>query len=549
MSWRRRVYPLLFAIFPIIGVTARNPGNDPVSDTIVLVLLMGAVVAIVYFALIRLIRAITKKSGASSEHSDDLAAFILFCAVAVFYLYPYVSAWIQDGIAYIQGNPRMGLAVAGIIVAALVLVIAGCWRWWRPLPGLDSVGRFLSLAGVIVVCSSSVQIVYTQVADARAIRSSSLIRELAAPIPMRDPRAAIERTADSGGKRDVYIILLDEYPSSAVLRERFGIDNTPFEDTLRAIGFRIPRSLRSNYAVTLMSVSSLLNFAQMQPIEPAAGRNSHDFTLAGYLLEHNRAERFLKTQGYRFVFFPSSWFTPTRHNAEADEEFDRGHHWDFGWALKRSEVFSSFADATMFSTALGYFPTGMEVYVSDISRTFAALNRLPVSDRPTFVFAHILAPHLPYIEDAECNPLPRGTTLQWGPSAVGRAELRAELICENRQVLRMVRAVIARSKTPPIIILQGDHGSQSLGIFASTSALPSVEQARERFSPFGAYYLPGGGAAALPDSISIVNVLRYVFNYYFNTDLQPLPNTMYYSHWLYPYRLTEVDSNFRVVRP
>ena len=547
MSRQRRVYPLLFAIFPIIGVTAKNPGNDPVSDTIVLALLMGVLVAIVYVALLWLIRASTSKSESSSEHSADVAAFILFCAVGVFYLYNYVTIWIEDGIAYVRGNPRLGSAVTAMTVAAVVLVLALARRWWRPRPGLDSVGRFLSLAGVIVVCSSSARIVYTHIVDARAIRNSSLIRELAGPIPMRDPHASVGSSSDRGDKRDVYILLLDEYPGADVLREQFGIDNTPFEDTLRAIGFRIPRSVRSNYAVTLMSVSSLLNFAQTQPIEDAAGRNSHDYTLGGYLLEHNRAERFLKTQGYRFVFFPSSWFTPTQHNAEADEEFDLAHRWDFGWVLKRSEVFSAFAATTVFAKVLHYFPTEMEVHVDDMSRTFAALNQMPTSRQPTFVFAHILAPHVPYIEDAECNPLPRGTKLQWGPSPAGRADFCAELTCLNRQIVRMARAVIARSKTPPIIILQGDHGSQALGIFTSTIALPSVEQARERFSPFGAYYLPDGGAAALPDSISIVNVLRYVFNYYFSTDLRPLPNTMYYSHWLYPYRLTEVDSSFRVV--
>ena len=548
MSWRRRAYPLLFAIFPIIGVSAKNAGDARMMDMMALVLLVATFVAIVYLALFWLIRSTATRSASSSERSADMAAFVLFCAVAVFYLYSYVAPWIQNGIAYVRANPRMGSAVTVMIVAPFVLVLASCRRWWHRRPGLDSVGRFLSLTGVLAVCSASAQIVYTHIADARAIRSSSLIRELDAPIPMRDPHMAVGRAADSHGKHDVYIILLDEYPSSAVLREQFGIDNTPFEDTLRAIGFRVPPSIRSNYSVTLMSVASLLNFAQTQPIEQAAGRNSHDFTLVGYLLEHNRAERFLKTQGYRFAYFPSSWFGPTQSNSDADYQFDLGHHWDINWILQTSSVFQEFSRSTMFSKLLRYFPTEMTVHTDDMSRTFAALSDIPPSRQPTFVFAHILAPHPPFIEDANCDPLPRDTQLQWGSLPAGRVALRGELACLNGEVLRMVRTVISRSKTPPIIILQGDHGSQSLGIFRSTSALPTVEQARERFRPFGAYYLPDGGGAAIPDSISMVNVLRYVFNYYFNTDLRPLPNTMYYSHWMYPYRLTEVDSNFRVVR-
>lgn len=148
-----------------------------------------------------------------------------------------------------------------------------------------------------------------------------------------------------------------------------------------------------------------------------------------------------------------------------------------------------------------------------------------------------------------CRPLPRGTRILLDPDSGASAPLAAELHCLNRQVLQTVRTIIARSRTQPIIILQGDHGTESLDQFANYPVLPNVEQNRERFRAFGAYYLPDGGAAMIPDSISIVNVLRYVFSYYFDADLPPLPNTMYFSYWSHPYDLTEVDSNFHVVRP
>ncbi|MEO7043295.1 MAG: hypothetical protein ABI035_13620 [Gemmatimonadaceae bacterium] len=547
MSWGRRVYPVFFAVFPIIGVTAKNAGSDRVLDTIVLALVVGAITASAYLALYFLLRASVRRTNVSSERVADVSAFILFCAVAYFYLYNYLSAPIQAPIAFLTGNPRMGFAtlIGAALVAAMLVVIYR--RWQRNLPDISAVGRFLSVLATIVVCWSGAQILYTHIADAGVIKRSTLVRELAQRVKIRSSTTpAGQPTPDT--KRDVYIVILDEYPSSAVLRERFGIDNVPFEDTLRAIGFRVPQSVRSNYANTLMSVSSFLNFAQVRALASNVDVNTHDFTVAAYLLEHNRTERFLKRQGYRFVFFPSSWYTSTQHNSDADEEFDLGHHWDLGRALQTSEVFNGFARSSMFSKLLRFFPTEMEVHTDDIARTFAGLTNMPPSRQPTFVFAHILLPHISFIEDAACRPLPRNTALQWGATPLGRRELEAELGCLNREVVRMVRAIIARAKTPPVIILQGDHGSQALNIFASTSGLPSVEQARERFRPFGAYYLPGGGAAALPDSISIVNVLRYTFSYYFNADLPPLPNTMYYSHWMYPYRLTQVDSNFRVVR-
>ena len=39
----------------------------------------------------------------------------------------------------------------------------------------------------------------------------------------------VASTANSGPRRDVYLIILDEYANSSVLRERFGFDNRQFE--------------------------------------------------------------------------------------------------------------------------------------------------------------------------------------------------------------------------------------------------------------------------------------------------------------------------------
>ena len=181
-------------------------------------------------------------------------------------------------------------------------------------------------------------------------------------------------------------------------------------------------------------------------------------------------------------------------------------------------------------------------------RTFDRLETMPPSPQPTFVFAHMLVPHVPYIMDANCHPWPRDSTLYKDTSAQGRAALAAELRCLNGRLLRVARAILARSSVPPIIIFQGDHGTQTLHPFDHIERPTTVAQNAERFQAFGAYYLPDGGAVAVPDSMSIVNVLRYVFSSYFGADLPPLPNTMYFSPWQRSYRLTEVDAHFRSVR-
>lgn len=545
MRWTRRLYPVLFAIFPVLGIAARNPGYYGVDETIAL-----SAVAIVVAAAVYAVAYGLSRLRLRHDHAADVAALATVAVVALVYAY----GSLDDAWQYVVNNPRMGTALVLAVVGVLAGAVLVAYRLGlhRRVPRLSDIGAFLSLVGALLVGGAIAQLVYYRISGALAVRRSALVRELARPVPVR--RVASLHGSGAGAAlepraRDIYVIVLDEYPAADVLRELFGFDNRPFEDSLRAIGFRVPASVRSNYAHTLLSVSSLLNFSHMRSLADVMSPGSIDFGPAAYLLEHNRAERFLKRRGYRFVFFPSSWYGPTRSNSDADEQFDPDSTFDVGRALQRSELATDLASATPVRALFPDLATEQEVHTRDAAAAFAALAGIPRDPRPTFTIAHLLMPHVPYIEDAECRPLPRGTQLLRDTSSASRAALAAEMQCLNRQILVTVRALIARSNPKPIIVLQGDHGTQSLGIFLHGRALPTPEQARERFRAFGAYYLPDGGGQVIPDSISIVNVMRYVFSYYFDADLPPLPNTMYYSHWHYPYRITELDDDFHVIVP
>ncbi|HEX6534850.1 MAG TPA: sulfatase-like hydrolase/transferase [Gemmatimonadaceae bacterium] len=543
MTWLRRSYPILFAAFPVLGVAARNPGYYHVSDALILAGIAAAATLIVFAGLWLVLRLRLPAARAA-----DVAAFATLVVVGAFYSYKPL-ALAGD---YIRLNPRMGpaLVVAGLVALVAAVLLAVRLRVHRRLPSMADVSRFLTLTGSLVVVGALLQLAYHGITATLAIRRSALVRELARPVPARRVASRGEPGAPPavGGepKRDVYVFVLDEFADTDVLRERFGFDNRPFEDSLRALGFTVPSSVRSNYANTLMSVSSFLNFAHTAPLADVMSAKSNDFGPGAWLISHNRTERFLKRRGYTVVFFRSSWYGPTQYNDGADERFDLDPGFHPGWDLQRSEIAAYLAAVTPVRFIMGHLPTAQEVHARDVARTFAAVAEMPRDPRPTFSLAHVLSPHIPYIETADCKPLPRGATLWRDDSPAGRAALANQMRCVDHQVLTTVRALITRSDPKPIIILQGDHGTQSLGIFESRK-LPTTAQARERFQAFGAYYLPDGGAAVMPDSLTIVNVMRYVLGYYFHADLPPLPDTMYYSYWQSPYDLTPVDDDFHVV--
>jgi hypothetical protein len=74
---------------------------------------------------------------------------------------------------------------------------------------------------------------------------------------------------------------------------------------------------------------------------------------------------------------------------------------------------------------------------------------------------------------------------------------------------------LADSNTPPIIILQGDHG-------------PWLQPKTKRFWILNAYYFPGN-QDKLYSTISPVNTFRLVFNTYFGGKYDMLKDTSYFS--------------------
>jgi hypothetical protein len=67
-------------------------------------------------------------------------------------------------------------------------------------------------------------------------------------------------------------------------------------------------------------------------------------------------------------------------------------------------------------------------------------------------------------------------------------------------------------------------------------------QARERFGAFGAFFLPGDGGRQLAGSVTLVNVIPKVLNYYFSVGIPLAPDSLYMSLEKTPYLLVPVDT-------
>jgi len=181
-----------------------------------------------------------------------------------------------------------------------------------------------------------------------------------------------------------------------------------------------------------------------------------------------------------------------------------------------------------------------------MTHSFASLTEIPQTPGPKFIFAHILAPHPPFVFDEDGNPVnPPGyfTTNDANTFYGSKEDYKNGYIGQvkflNGQMQTVVDAILKQSKTPPIIIIQADHGSGLLTDFSSAENTCI----KERFSPFAAYYLPGMKPGAIPSNITPVNLFRFIFNLYFHANLPILENKQYYyKDTIFLYRSVDVTS-------
>jgi len=338
------------------------------------------------------------------------------------------------------------------------------------------------------------------------------------------------------GEPDVYLFVLDAYGRQDALKRTFNFDNSPFIDALKQRGFYIASHSRSNYAQTEQSFASELNgnyLGALLPEVPAASRNR---SLLNSLADESALERAMVEHGYKFVTI-STGFPLINRDSDLEDLSDPP-----GPSLAEIALCYRTPEAGLCLLS----PYFHQLHRDRITHAINSAALLPATKQPKFVLVHILAPHPPFVFDAEGNPInPDRQFGLWDANGfvfgVGSGEeyfrqYPQQVQYINKLMLRTVDLIQSQSTIKPVIIIQGDHGSRKGHDMTSLEGTDPTES----YENLMAIAAPPSVRKNLYDSITPINLPRALLSGLFGGPFQKLPDRSIYSTWVNPYEYTDV---------
>ncbi|HET9915024.1 MAG TPA: hypothetical protein VFQ13_24250, partial [Anaerolineales bacterium] len=350
-------------------------------------------------------------------------------------------------------------------------------------------------------------------------------------------------------KPDIYYIILDGYGRADTLKGFYEFDNSEFISELNRLGFYVASDATSNYPQTLLSLASSLNFQYVEDTLVTLDPTSDDRRPLVDRIHHSHIRQIVEESGYTFVSFDTGYVTSVE---DADIYYkyrgpqNTGQTYFFSMNSFESLLFEQTIVRPLIDIGMinqKYLKDTLEApYIRHGGRvlfTFETLAQLPKMDGDYFVFVHIISPHPPFVFGKNGELISHTEAYTLGDTAENAAGTRNgtredyiqgytdQMTYVNSLTLKTIQTILSESETPPIIIIQGDHGP---GAYLDWSVKEKTNL-KDRFSILNAYYLAGRESTSLYSSISPVNTFRVVLNEFFGTHIELLPDRNFFSLW------------------
>jgi len=486
-------YPIAISVYPVLALLASNAGQVKVeAGWRPLLVCVGF--TLILFVLLRLL-----------FRDWNRAAFLATLWMVLFFSYGHSYLLLTEKFNDFKFTPWLPIIWLFLAVAAVF------WAKWKsPSPAALNV-----IALGLVITSLS------QIGPGFSPRGGHANHAAAQYAPLQN----LTRPQNPP---DIYYFILDMYTRQDLLKSAYGYDNSGFVNALEKRGFYVAQCSQSNYTRTEISVASSLNLSYLQDLDSKfTNQESIARSHLWDTLKHNTVRYQLESLGYKTVSFANGFpwselddanvfFTPPPFSSGITEfetlflqtTFARNLQ-DFGWLDLDQISGQNFRDRDML--------------------VFNSMKDVANMPGPKFVYIHLILPHPPFVfgPDGEyTNPANFWNEKKLYPASKFKVGYTNQMTFLNGKLLEMIDTILAESKTPPIIILQGDHG-------------PWIQPNPQHFFILNAYYLPGHEDELYP-TISPVNSFRLVFNDYFGGKYDMLKDKTYFSPVPKLYKFSDV---------
>ena len=496
------IHPVLFAIIPILMLVSLNLDEIFLENSALLFLVIVPSTLVLWYLLNLLIKD-KMKSG-----------LIISLGLVLFFSYGHFLNVLRDVVIedLVIGRHRHLLSSFGIIFAIGVYSIL---KTKKNFSDFTTIANVIAIV-ILLISVSNISVYALENSDNdRSILNDRLNYDDGLP-------TSFDYTPN------VYYIILDAYTSSKVLKDVFDFDNQDFISQLNERGFRIAENSHSNYANTYLSLTSSLNMEYVNYFTDAVGVDSSDRKLSYQLYSDNNIMNIFKSLNYTLVNSHPFFDVITLS----------------GYEICTNAPFTSQLEVILWKSTILFpiFTTNAEYFHIDrVLCQFSELSSLHNSTKePFFAYMHFLLPHSPYVFD------PSGNLKEVQINSANTLEERKlaytdQVQFTNKKIIETIDKILLESDSPPIIILQGDHGSGML-IKAVGANWYNIndDSITERMSIFNAYYLPDQNTDLIYDSITPVNSFRLILNAHFNANYELLEDKSYFSDYVHPHNFTDV---------
>ncbi|MCF7811857.1 hypothetical protein K9N50_12825 [bacterium] len=497
------LHPFLFAFFSIIFLYTNNISEMSAADIPAPALVVIAMTFLIWLVLTKIL------------HDPVRAGVLTTVLLLLFFLYGYL----YDALKYTYiGGIRIGRH-RYLLPVYFILFVLFLFRGVKT-KHVSILASFFNVSTTTLVALSIISLITYQINQGSiSIHNSEL-----------EAKASMTKADSTSVFPDIYYIIPDGYANELTLGKYYGFDNSEFIDFLSDKGFYIASESASNFAHTRLSLASSLNMEYINDVATAIIKKEVKEEVLSKITRQSNVTEFLKSIGYKFVLIRSG-SGPTDRNRHAD-------------IVIRCTAINEFIRVLIHTSILSivekyfYLPNQ---HRKMLYTTFNRLKEIPEINGHKFTLCHVLMPHPPFVFDAEgnsVNPDDMALSLNiWQPRESYVGQIR---YC-NKLLESAVEEILAESKQPPVIIIQGDHGPASMDEWDN----PSEDFILERMMILNAYYIPTSDSVGLYPTISPVNSFRVLFNEYFDAEMEVLEDRSYMSHVYKPYNLTEATPVIR----